>query len=185
MRHTNLSSAVRQAKKLAKEKSRPHYANGSSGRYKVSDKKPEDSSFVQATPSGGEWSHKMNSATRTFTKSRIFGDATMEAVERDWEGNTMRSLLGRLEEDEGSVEYVSGKLKEMGSELNRIGRDFKAGKKKLAAQGIQDLLGGLKTVIWTGFARKKDDPESAAAEAAQTAINKAQQAVYRMEKAIK
>jgi hypothetical protein len=97
MRHTNLSSAVQHAKKLAKEKGKSHYANGSRGNYSVSDKRPEDSSFVQATPSGGEWSHKMNQATKAFTKSRIFGGTTMEDVEREWGQGTMRGLIERLE----------------------------------------------------------------------------------------
>lgn len=119
MRHTNLSSAVRHAKKLAKEKGKPHFAHGASGRYRVTDRKPEDTSFVQATPSGGEWSHKMNQSTKTFTKSRIFGGVTMESVEREWGESSTGKLLARLQEGSaapsmfrGWVENVSKVLKE-------------------------------------------------------------------------
>jgi len=124
MRHTNLSSAVKQAKELAKKNGKAHYANGASGRYKVSDRKPEDSSFVQVTPSGSEWSHKMNQSTKTFTKSRIFGGVTMEDVERNW-GISMKNLIEKLEGSNlseangaGARDEVIEKLKSLGVEVD-------------------------------------------------------------------
>ena len=177
MRHTNLSSAVRQAKELAKAKKRPHYANGASGRYRVSDKKPEDSSFVQATPSGGEWSHKLNAATKTFTKSRFFGGVTMESVERDWCRGTMRELIEKLE---GGMpdNAVSRNARVLKGAVDDAVRVVKAGDSVVAAQVFQEIISGVR---WLSVSAFGDSPEG---QKFDKAILNAQRVMYAVEKSL-
>lgn len=177
-RHTNLSSAVQRAKALAKEKGKPHFAHGSSGRYRVTEKRPEDTSFIQATPSGGEWSHKMNANTHDFTKSRISNGVSVEAVEREWGNGLMSKLIGRLEEREASGVVII-RLKDAISEINAVIKDISGERYVEAAQGLQDVLDRLASAVHGGFGIKSQPTNDAF-----DAILKAKKAVFKMEMAL-
>jgi len=87
--------------------------------------------------------------------------------------------------DSGAKESALGVLGDMRSELTAITRDMKAGKRKQAAMGVQDLLNKMQSLIWTAYGLRGNTPESTLSEEAQNAIHKARQAVYRLERAVK
>lgn len=70
--YTNIKAAMTEAHKVAAKTGSPCYCYGESGKYKMSDKKPEtELRYIQITPSGNEWTWSFNPSADKWTKTRL------------------------------------------------------------------------------------------------------------------
>lgn len=93
---TNIQAAMREAHKVAAQTGQPCYCYGESGKYRMSQEKPEaELRYIQVTPSGNEWTWSYNPSADRWTKTRlgVIGDK-IEGVDFD----RMAQLAGLTED---------------------------------------------------------------------------------------
>jgi len=69
---TNIGAAMKSAHALASKTGKPCYCHGASGRYRMSQEKPEsEPRYIQVTPSGNEWTWSYVPDSEKWTKTRL------------------------------------------------------------------------------------------------------------------